>query len=279
MKNGAAVSLILFGLAACSGPGGVSPSGGLMYRVPEPANAVYFTQSNSTVSIDAGAMGSFSMQGKSEATISMSFGQSQGGVQVTADIQKLSASLSQPMGGSQSVSEADLEGDLVFDLNRTGVGTVVSLPQMRGEAESLANPVNLVYGFFPRLPGRVVNPGDMWTDTIQYEVETSQGNQSNSTVVTYTLRGDTTVAGKRLLQIAYDGHADVQGSATQQGMEVYQSLSGGITGMVLWDAERGVMVSDEASQDLTGTVEVPAAGVPAMPMSMKATSSTRLRDE
>lgn len=278
MKNGAAVSVLLFGLAACGGPGGMSPSGGLMYRVPDPANAVYVTQSSSTVSIDAGAMGSFSMEGKSEATISMSFAQSQSGVEVTAGIQKLSASLSQPMGGSQSASEADLQGDLVFDLDRTGKGTVVSLPEMKGAAESLANPINFVHGFFPRLPGRAVHPGDMWTDTIQYDVETSQGKQSTSTVLTYTLQGDTTVAGKRLLRIVYDGRADLEGSGMQQGMDVYQTLSGGVEGTVLWDPERGLMISDETSQDLTGTVEVPAAGIPAMPMAMKGTSSTRLQN-
>lgn len=277
MKHAAALALLLAGLSACAGPGGPGPSGSLMYRVPDPSTAVYTTESNSTISIDAGAMGSFSMRGSSDATLGITFAPGEGGVQVTVDFQKLSASLSQPMGGSQSASESDLDGDLVFTMDRTGKGTLVSAPVARGAAEDLANPISFVHEFFPRLPGRVVNPGDTWTDTIQYDVETGQGTGSNKSVLTYTLQGDTLVDGAHLLHITYEGQADVQGSGMQEGTEVFQTLSGTVTGMFLWDPARGLMVSGESSQDMTGSVEVPAAGIPPMPMDMTGTSSSRLQ--
>jgi hypothetical protein len=63
MKNVAASILLVLVLgSACAGPGGVAPSGGLMYRLTEPSTATYVTESTSNINIDAGAMGSFDMR-------------------------------------------------------------------------------------------------------------------------------------------------------------------------------------------------------------------------
>jgi len=277
MKSAALSILILFGLAACSGPGGVAPKRGLMYEVPNPPSAVYVTEASQDIDIDAGAMGMLSMRGTSDATLAVSFSPTPEGVQVTATIQDLSASLSQPMGGSQTASESDLEGDLVFNLDPRGKGTVVSLPETKGMAEQLANPVAFVHELFPRLPGAAANPGDTWTDTIQYEIQTSQGQTASQSILTYTLQGDTTVAGQSLLHVTYEGDANVTGSAMQEGMEVVQTFSGDVSGMFLWDANRGLFVAGESSQDMSGTVEIPAAGIPPMSMTVRGSGTTRLQ--
>ena len=52
MKRVAVSILFLIAAAACAGPGGVSPGGGLMYRVPDPAAVVYVTGDTMTVDID-----------------------------------------------------------------------------------------------------------------------------------------------------------------------------------------------------------------------------------
>jgi len=277
MKNVAASILILLGLSACAGPGGVAPSGGLMYRLPEPSTVVYLTESRSDINIDAAGMGSFGMRGTSEATVGVTFTPGTDGLQVTATVQKLAASMTQPMGGSQSASEADIDGDIVFSLDRRGKAQVISLPPARGAAEQLANPLGFVHELFPRLPGAVVGAGATWTDTIQYQSQTSQGDVSSSVVVVYTLQGDTIVGGASLLNIAYEGKADVQGATMTEGMQVLQSMTGTVSGIVLWDASRSLLVADEGSQNMTGAVEVPGAGIPPMPMSMRGTSSTRLQ--
>ena len=41
MKRVAVSVLFLIAVAACAGPAGVSPGGGLMYQVPDPATVVY----------------------------------------------------------------------------------------------------------------------------------------------------------------------------------------------------------------------------------------------
>ncbi len=268
---------LLFGLSACAGPGGTSPSGGLAYRVPDQPNLIYLTGDTTSIDIDAGAMGNMQMSGASAATLAVSFAPGQDGVQVTATFQKLTARLSQPMGGAQSASESDIQGNLVFTLDRKGKGTVVSAPQLKGAVAQLANPLTVVHEFFPRLPGGPVNAGSTWTDTIQYEISTPEGTTASSTVTTYTLQGDTVVNGASLVKITYQGKANVTGGATTEGMEVVQVFAGDVSGTYLWDAARAVLVAHEAKGDMTGTVEVPAAGLPPMPLTVSSRSRVRLQ--
>jgi hypothetical protein len=248
-----------------------------MYQVPETPSVVYVSESTQDISIDAGAMGSMSMRATSESTLGISFAQSPNGVQVTTTFQEVDASMSQPMGGNLSASESDIEGDLVFTIDKTGKGTVVTLPEVKGSAEQLVSPASFVHEFFPGLPGRAVNPGEMWTDTVSFEVSTSQGDVASTSVTTYTLVGDTVVDGASLLYITYESDTDVAGNAMTEGVEVVQNFSGDVTGMFLWDPARGLMVANESTADMDGTVEVPAAGMPPMPMTVSGTGSVRLQ--
>jgi hypothetical protein len=277
MKRFVTSLVLLLGLTACAGPGGVGPGGGLMYQVPESPSVVYLTGDTSNIDIDAGAMGSFRMRGTGTSTMAVTFARGDGGVQVTATFQELNARLSQPMGGAQTATEADVEGDIVFTLDSRGHSTPVSLPEVKGAASQLANPQALVYEFFPILPGGAVNPGDTWTDTLSYQVQTDQGDAETSSVMTYTLQGDTVVDGRTLLHITVSGRADITGSGVQEGMEVIQVFSGDIEGTVLWDVARALYVSGYFERDMSGTVEVPAAGMPPMPMTMTGKSHVKLQ--
>ncbi|MFC1575153.1 hypothetical protein ACFL5A_00715 [Gemmatimonadota bacterium] len=277
MKQAVASFVLLVGLAACAGPGGMSPSGGLMYQVPAAADVVYLTGDTSSIDIDAGDMGSFRVRATSQATVGVSFSQAAGGVQVTATYQELLARVSQPMGGDQSVTEEDIDGDIVFTMDGQGRSTVVSLPGLTEEAESMAEPHAFVYEFFPRLPGGSVGPGDSWTDTISYDAALSSGDMSSNSVITSTLQGDTVVGGMTLLRVTFQGQADVYGSAVQEGMEMAQTAAGDLEGMYLWDPARSVLVFKETTVNLRGTMEVIGAGIPAMPLRVSGTSTVRLQ--
>ncbi len=277
MKHVAVSALLFFGIAACAGPAAVTPRGGLMYQVPETPSVVYVAESSQNVGIDAAGMGTMSMVANSEVTLNVSFAPGTDGMQVTTTFQKVSASMTQPMGGSISASESDIVGDLVFTMDQKGKSTVVQLPEVKGSAEQLVSPASFMHEFFPRLPGGAVDPGASWTDTIQYEISTSQGDVSAKSILTYTLRGDTIVDGVSLLHVTYEGTADVVGSGLTEGMEVIQTASGDVTGMFLWDLARGLMVAGESSQDMDGTVEVPAAGMPPFPMSVTGSGTVRIQ--
>jgi hypothetical protein len=245
-----------------------------MYQVPDPAGLVYLAGDTSNIDIDAGAMGSFRMRSTSVATLETEFARGADGVQVTARFQALDARMSQPMGATLTASEADVEGDIVFTLDRRGKATVVSMPELKGDAGQLADPHSVAFMFFPRLPGSAVDPGHVWTDTIHYETERPEASIVFDAVLTYTVQGDTLVDGMNLLHVTFDGDGDVAGGGITEGMEVFQNFSGGMVGFFLWDAARGIMVSSETTSDMSGTVEVPAAGMPAMPM--KATGTSRV---
>lgn len=278
MRYAVPTTLLLVVLAACSGPATTSPSGALMYTVPQTSSVTYFAESSQNIGIDAGPMGTMTMTASSEATIGVAFAEAaDGGVQVTTTFEELSASMTQPMGGSLTATESDIEGPLVFTLDARGVGTAVTVPETKGSAEQLVAPVSFVHEFFPRLPGGAVDPGATWTDTISWDASTSQGDMSTVSVLTYTLVGDTIVDGTSLLHISYQGTAEVVGSGVTEGMEVMQTFSGDTEGMFLWDPAMGIMVAGESSQDMEGNVEIPAAGMPPMPMTVSASGSVRMQ--
>jgi len=277
MKSIAASLILLVGLTACAGPNAASPGGGLMYQLPDTPELVYFTGDTTNIDIDAGPMGNLQMRGTGTATLVMSFERGADGIQVTATFRELDARMSQPMGAAQSADEGDIEGPLVFTLDEKGHATLVTLPEMKGEAATLASPHSIAMQFFPLLPGGKASPGDTWTDTIYFEAEVGPGETTSTTIATYTLRGDTVVDGANLLNISMEGTADVLTFAVSEGMEITQTFSGDISGTILWDPARSVFVGASFDQDMTGTVEVPAAGLPPMPLRVRGSSHVRLQ--
>jgi hypothetical protein len=277
MKSIAASFLLLMGLSACVGPFAASPKPALMYQLPDTPELVYITGDTTNVDIDAGPMGSLRMRATGTATLAMAFERGADGIQVTTTYQDLDTRMSQPMGGTQRADEDDIEGVLVFTLDGKGHATLVSVPEMKGNVESLATPQGLALQFFPLLPGGVVNAGDSWTDTIHFELELEEGETTSTTIATYTLQGDTVVDGVNLLSITMDGNAEAVTFAVTEGMDVTQIFSGDVSGAILWDPARAVFVSGIYEQDMSGTVEVPAAGMPPMPLTVRGTSHVKLQ--
>jgi hypothetical protein len=277
MKSFAAASILLLAVAACIGPFAAGPSGGLMYQLPDAAELVYLTGDTSNIDIDAGAMGSLRMRGTGTSTLAMTFQRGAEGLEVTATFRELDARLTQPMGGAQTADEEDLEGPIVFSMDEMGRTAITSLPEMKGQVADLASPHGIAYEFFPRLPGRAANPGESWTDTIHFEAEVGQGDVISTTMATYTLVGDTVVDGVSLLNISMSGTAEVTASGVSEGMEVTQVYGGDISGTALWDPARSLYFGGSFEGDMSGTVEVPAAGIPPMPMRVRTTSHVRLQ--
>jgi hypothetical protein len=277
MKQIALASILLTSVAACVGSSAASPGGSLAYQVPDAPELVYITGDTANVDIDAGAMGSLRMRSTTEATMAMAFERSTEGIQVTATFTELSARMTQPMGGAQTADEGDFEGPLVFTMDDMGHTTIVSVPEMKGDAEALASPQAIAYSFFPLLPGGAAAPGESWTDTIHFEIETAQGETTSTAIMTYTVVGDTVVGGVNLVNISTRGTAEAMTFGVTEGMEVTQIFSGDVTGVVLWDAARSVYFGGTLEQDMSGTVEVPAAGMPPMPLRVRGTSHIRLQ--
>jgi hypothetical protein len=222
--------------------------------------------------IDAGGQ---SMQATvaSRMTLGASFARAAEGVQVTLTVQDLAGSVINPMA-TESADESGISGALVMNLDRRGAVTVVSQPQVSETASQLFQPLNLAHGLFPRLPGRAAGLGESWTDTLRYEGTQGPASVSVVSVMTYTVAGDTVVGGRSLVKLDMKGTSESSAGGVTTGMDFKQSLTATISGWVLWDQGRGLMVESYGEADGSGSMEVSAAP---FPLGLRVRSQSRVR--
>jgi hypothetical protein len=225
--------------------------------------------------IDAGGQ-SMQAQAASSMTFETSFTRADQGVQVSLALQEFEASQSTPMGTTRA-DGSGVEGPVVFSLDRRGRATVVSLPEVTGDAVQFFQPLAMAHSVFPRLPGRAAAVGDSWTDTIRFEGEQGLGEMSFNSVLTYTVVGDTVVSGRSLVRIDYDGPTDVAARGVMQGGDFSQNLSGDSSGWILWDLQRSLMVETHSRGDARGSMEVSAAPFP-LSVRVRSQGVVRLQD-
>ena len=253
------LTVLTLTLAACAG-GPPSPPG-LAYGVPDPASVTYLSGDTARMDIDAGGQ---SMQARisSAATLATEFSRDGDGVQVSMTVRDLDARMSNPAGPPASADESGIEGPLVFTLDRRGVATLVSQPKLNQSAQQFFQPLLLAQTFFPRLPGRGVAPGESWTDTIRAEGPQGEGSITSVSIVTYTAAGDTVIDGRSLVRISLEGTTDQDASGLIAGMDFSQTASGNMSGWILWDMRRGLMIESYTDSDARGSMDVSAAPFP-----------------
>jgi len=253
----AATSLIL---AACGGGGPPVPSG-LGYSLPDPAIVTYETGDTLNVDIDAGGQ-SMQMRMMLAGDFGVSFTRAASGIQVSLNVDAFSARMTQPMGGPITIDESGIEGPLVFSMDRKGAVTLISEPTLSGQAKQFFPSLTMAHSFFPRLPGTAVNVGDGWTDTISYAGPEGDGDVTATSVLSYTMVGDTAVGGRTLTKFTYSGTEESTASGVTAGMDFTQDVSGTVEGYVLWDMTAGLMVERFADSDARGSMDVSAAPFP-----------------
>lgn len=267
--------LVLPALAACGGGGPPTPAA-LAYDLPRTPEALYETGDTAVLSIDAG-MQTLAVEVGFSALVEMDFAPADdGGVRVTATVGPYSGRLTNPMTPPVTAEGPELEGPLIFRLDRRGVPTPVELPDLEGVLGSFLRPSSLAMTFFPRLPGRAVDVGATWGDTVRLADETEAGSLHGTSVVTYTVAGDTTVAGHYLLRVDFGSEDERVLEGSQAGFQVRQELAGSSEGYFLWDLARGLLFESRTLSDLQGTMEVLAAPMP-LPVRMESENVVRLR--
>lgn len=261
-------------LAACAGGPGAAGGGPatLDFQVPSQAQMSYTQSDTAVVSVDAGGQ-MIDVNMVSNALLDMSFAPAERGVRVTATWRELEASVSNPMGAPERFGVDDVEGPLVFDLDRRGAAQVVTTPTLDGNAAQMVSPHAVAHSFFPRLPGGAPTPGMSWTDTIAYEAEEEAGSTMTRSIVTYTVAGDSTVAGRTFLKVNLSGESSQMVEGVMSGMGFIQDAAGGLRGWFLWDLAAGAMHSQVVETDMQGTMDVDAAPFP-LEISMRGVSRT-----
>lgn len=274
MKKSAAALLAALMISACGGAPPAPPS--LEYVTSEPRDLTYGYSSETTVSISM--MGqSLALSQEGTATYSVGLTPTDLGVDVRLTVAELEARISNPMGAPTMIDEDAIDGSLEFSLDRRGNTTLRSEPDVREEASQMFSGISLAYGFFPRLPGRAVTAGDQWVDTVSYRGETDMGIRSETTVLTYTMTGDTVITGRPLLVVEMEGTTESEFDLNVQGMSVTQSSDLRVKGYVLWDVQASVMFESQRTASGEGSVRVPLAPGP-LPIRIESTERARLED-
>jgi len=258
-----AVAAVSLALGACTGGGTPAPPV-LGYSLPDPASATYLAGDTAKMSVDFGGQ-SFDVDMNSTGTYGTTFERADDGIQVTMEIKDLHGTMTQPMQGPTTVDGSDIEGPLVFTLDRKGATTLVSTPTVKGmAAQQLFDPLTLSHSFFPRLPARPAPAGTAWTDTIHYGGPVSGGKAEGSAAVTYTVAGDTVVAGRSLLRITVEGTGQESRSGVVQeaNADFTRTVKSSMKGWVLWDASRHLLYGSYTVSDGTGTMDMSMAPQP-----------------
>lgn len=268
---------LLAAVTACGGAGmagGPAPDGALAVRMPSMSAASYVRADTTVVGVDAGMMGTFDVNVNGSSTVDVGFAEDAGGVMVTATYSAVDGAITNPMGAPISVDESAVSGQLVFTVDGRGRSTVTERLQVETDAIQLVSPSGLAYDLFPRLPDRAVSMGDSWTDTISVNEDVEGVASETTTVVTYTVAGDTVVAGQSLMKLNTISEVEASVNGSMQGMAMTQNMSGSASGWVLWDAAASLVHSAFSVADMAGIMTVDAPGAPDMSLTISSKSYT-----
>jgi hypothetical protein len=125
--------------------------------------------------------------------------------------------------------------------------------------------------FLVAFPTAAVKTGMTWTDTVTNNFRNMGGiDGTTTTVITYTVAGDTTVHGQKAWRVQQEGTLTMSGMGAAQGTDVAMSGTGTIAGVVLV-GQSGVLLGADTQQSQNLTVEVPAANM-SIPIMNKVTT-------
>lgn len=246
--------VVLSSACATGGSGGADT--GMAYGVPEGGPFTYVYGDSLFASVDVPGMGRIDLSFEQSMTLSVSFEPSASGAVVTADFHDYSATISNPVAGTSRASSSNVTGGIEFTLDARGRANLTGSPSLTGAAAMIMRPVGLANEFLPRLPGRVVSAGDVWTDTIEYSGESAVGKVEVHWVGTYTVAGTEEWRGMTVTRVESAGTYSLASAGDLQGMYVEQQLAGPEVGYFLWDSARRLVVYHQSIRDLVGTIEV-----------------------
>ncbi|MEJ2502025.1 MAG: hypothetical protein P8177_01730, partial [Gemmatimonadota bacterium] len=172
-----------------------------------------------------------------EGTAEVLFRPADEGFAVTVRVPRFRGSFINPIQDPVRVTEDDIGGALGLSVGDRGAVTVTDTPSMSRELLDIVGPESLARPLFVRLPGRAVQPGDRWVDTVTTREEGTGTTSEGRSIITSTLVGDTVVAGRRLLRIDTRADNELTIEGVSGGVRIAQTLSGSTTGTVLWSAD------------------------------------------
>lgn len=137
-------------------------------------------------------------------------------------------------------------------------------------APAPAELASLMRSFLPRIkPGAKV--GDTWTDSSSQSRRQNGADVTNTLNTSFTLAGDTTVAGAKAWKINATSSGKLSGAGNQQGADY--TLNGTVSGRgTLVVSTTGVFLGGNLASDVNMTIDVPMASIQ-IPVTQKQTTT------
>jgi hypothetical protein len=276
-------------LAACSSnpPPATQPSDPppsldrptLAYAMPASSTLTYEYSDSTASDIQAGAAGAIRVNLGARGVVDLLFEPNGANLKVTVNVKEFSGSFVNSAGGGVvNASLADVKGPAVLTLSPRGEVTFVSKPEMTPIFRQVAGSDGIFRRFFSRLPGRRIEAGFSWTDTVSTQ-EVNEGLTTRTqNIVTSTFSRDSVIGGRTMLVITSVSERSLEMRGVTQGVEIIQKLSGPANAVTLWDPVRRLVVSRTESVRMNGTFDLPAMSMTNMPITSTGRVSLHLRD-
>jgi hypothetical protein len=178
---------------------------------------------------------------------------------------------------AQAQAQAQAEANKLVGKQVTGtlspLGQVVTIQGPAGDA----NGEQLAAGFrnfFPRFPNGALKSGMTWTDTTSAKFNNNGIEGTSTTIVTYTVEGDTTVEGRSGWRVSQKGSVNTSGMGNANGQELALSGDGTMTGVAVVSKDGHYLGSDSRLQQ-NMTVQVVAMNMQ-VPITQTITSKIRM---
>ena len=259
-------------LGACGGATPETPAPAatpLAHAVPAVNPATYSAADTARIYISLAPGQTIEQTMGNASTVRMTFAPPAAGgddVSVTATYVDFMAYMESSMMPRQEIGDEALAGDFVLSLSPEGDVDLVSGPDLPEEVAQMASGGNMFADFFVRLPNEIVSPGATWTDTTFSDDEVEGARTTNESIVVSTLRGDTTVDGRRLWIIESTKATTLVVEGDMQGMQMRNELSGTVEERTLWDPASRLMHSSMSEGTMSGVVSIPSAGMNDIPI-------------
>ncbi len=243
------------GVASSAGTPSPSASGNLQealaHAVPSVSSVTYDVADTILMTIRSPS-GVTELTAVASTTLSVSFDVDGDGVRVNAEVLGFAGSTGNPAMGTRSLGSDDARGSMIFVVGPTGAVEQVQRPVLSADAGQFSLFNQLPYDLFPGLPGRVVGPAESWSDTVVWHSSVGGMETSSTMARTYTLAGDTVQGGRSLLVITLAAEVAISNSGSQGGRASGTTITGSLTGRLLWDAETGLLHTAELMRQYEG---------------------------
>ncbi|MDX1673500.1 MAG: hypothetical protein R3314_01765 [Longimicrobiales bacterium] len=272
------LAVLVLSAPALAGCAGLSPAPeGFTYGRPDPDPAAYTFADTTELSIRTD-LGPVEVVTAYAGVTELDFRRWSEDGTVTLRFPRLRGSFRSTMLEPSVVDESDLGGPITARLAPTGRVEIADTPSLTEALRDVTSPGELVRPLFVRLPGRRVEVGDQWVDTVTTTAARGAARTEARRVITFTLRGDTVAAGRRLVLIDTETLVTIRVAGESGGVALEQQLTGTTAGRVLWDDVARLLVERWTEGELTGTLTLPDLDVAPMPIEARVRSAVALRE-